>query len=107
MQTVFVDLGLKLEDIPDPTPCPACGGTSQKEYLEFEERTDKAIVVADSVPGYGCIKCGVKTYDSVVSNKLLKQAAKELKLVGDLAGSDRMSNEARLLEQVDQRYGKV
>ena len=67
-----------LDDIPEPEPCPLCGGITEKALLMYGVRGAKVVVETDSAPGYQCTHCGAQLYDPGTDIMLLTKAAELL-----------------------------
>lgn len=91
--------GFTLEDIPDPDRC-HCGSPIQKEFLEYEVGTPSILICTSQMPGYGCIRCGVKAYDPVVYTKVLGIAAQEASQAGEQVLANHLNEELVLHQEV-------
>ncbi len=92
---IYIDLNLKLSDIPEPGSCFYCQAPTQRELLDYETSHGNLRVEATPTPGYGCIGCGLKTFPRGIAPRLLEEAAKVFLLAGDKFYSDNLRSQAR------------
>ncbi len=90
----YFNLHLTFGDIPEPDPCPSCGASMQKEFLEFKTESGSLTIRADVVPGYGCTGCPSKLHDPHVFLQLLNNTEAIAREAGKLDLAEHLKGEA-------------
>ena len=95
----YFALHLTLNDIPESTPCMACGAPTQKEFLDHKISTEtKSLVIrADGFPGYGCTKCDLKCFDPRTFLRLLNSAEGIAREAGEIELAEHLKKEADVM----------